>query len=306
VDLDTALTAFLYAKDHTEQTRIWYTRRLKAFLSWAEQQGVHTVSELSVGLIDDYLAYRRSPNGRQRGEGKLSTHTLHGYARAIKAFIFWAGRRKQLPKDLGQEIVMPRREEKVIQTLTPHQFDRLFTAADLGETLEYINRDKAILALLLDTGIRANELCTLAKKNVHFLTDGAYALVYGKGRREREVPLGKKSRLLLHRYLHVYRPPVDREEVFIAKGGTPLTPEGLDRLLYRLRDRAGREHFSGVRVSAHVLRHSYAVFSLEAGMDLMRLSRLMGHSSVTTTEIYLKTYTSRQARTSSISVLDHL
>jgi len=84
-----------------------------------------------------------------------------------------------------------------------------------------------------------------------------------------------------------------------------LTPEGLDRLLYRLRDRVGRQHFNGVRVSAHTFRHTYAVRYLEQGGDLYKLSRLMGHSSVVVTEGYLRAFTARAARQGG-SVLDNL
>ena len=86
----------------------------------------------------------------------------------------------------------------------------------------------------------------------------------------------------------------------------PLTPEGLDRLLYKLRDQAGAEHFKGVSVAAHRWRHTHAVKALEAGTDVYILSRQMGHSDVTTTGSYLKALSARQARQLAPSVLDSL
>src|SRR5260370_17961721 len=150
-----------------------------------------------------------------------------------------------------------------------------------------------MLAVLLDTGVRAAELCTLTLGDVTFTPDDAYLLVHGKGRKQREVPLGRTSRRLLHAYIHRVRPTVGEQHVFLAKGGGALTPNGLDQLLYRLRRRAGDGHFTGVRVSAHTFSHTYAVRSLEAGADIYKLSRLMGHSTVSTHAAYLTAFTTR-------------
>jgi integrase/recombinase XerD len=85
-----------------------------------------------------------------------------------------------------------------------------------------------------------------------------------------------------------------------------LSPEGLDRLLYRLRDQAGAEHFAGLSVAAHRWRHTHAVKSLEAGMDTFALSKQMGHSDIGVTTNYLKAVSSRQIRSMTISPLDQL
>jgi site-specific recombinase XerD len=236
----------------------------------------------------------------------LDSHTLHGHVRAIRAWLHWAAAEELLDDKVAKRIALPKREQKVLAVLTSEQVTRLFRAAEAGESAALVARDKALLAVLFDCGIRAGELCTLSLDAVHFTADDAYLLVKGKGRKQREVPLGSKSRGLLHRYIHRARPRSEHALVFVAKGGGALTPEGLDRLLYRLRDRAGVEHFTGVRVNAHRCRHTYAVRSLEAGMDVYQLSRLMGHSSVAVTEGYLKAYTSRQARRHAVSVLDGL
>jgi site-specific recombinase XerD len=167
-------------------------------------------------------------------------------------------------------------------------------------------RDKAFLALLFDTGLRAQEACDLTLENVHLAPVGSYIKVKGKGRKEREVGLGKGSALALSRYLSRARPESDLDVVFLTHDKQKMTPNGIDRMLYRLRNLAGRQHFDGVRVSAHTLRHSFAVHYLEQGGDLYKLSRLMGHESVTTTTRYLRAFQARSARLGSRSVLDNL
>lgn len=303
--LDIALTEFAYSKDHSQASRQWYRSRLGAFTAWCAEQGIAEIEDITAPFVRRYIDYRRTSPAKSGRP--LDSHTLHGHVRAIKALLNWAIREELLSEKVVKRIEMPKREQKVLAIFTPHQIDLLFAACDQGETLEYRVRDKALLAVLLDTGIRASEATGLTLEHVHFTPDEAWLHVVGKGRRQREVPLGRQARQLLHKYIHRHRPRNSKHsQVFLAKGDRPLTAEGLDRLLYRLRDRTGREHFQGVTVAAHRWRHTYAVRALEAGIDIYRLSRLMGHSSVQTTEGYLKALSARQARQNGVSVLDRL
>lgn len=293
-----------YSKDWTPASRKWFQSRLNAFIEWAEYQGVTEIEDITAPLVRRYIEQRRTLPSKT---GKpLSSHTLHGHVRALKDWLNWAVREDLLDEKVVKRIDLPKREQKVIPVFTSKQIDLLFAACERGETPEQIARDKAILAVLIDTGIRANELCTLTLDRVFFAEGEAWLLVNGKGRKQREVGLGKQARQLLHRYIHRYRrAPRDEKGVFIAKGEKPLTSFGLDQMLYRLRDKAGKEHFQGVRVSAHSFRHGYAVAYLQNGGDIYKLSRLMGHSSVQTSEGYLKAMKARDARKGSESVLDH-
>ena len=167
-----------------------------------------------------------------------------------------------------------------------------------------VARDKAILAVLLDTGIRAGELCGLMLDCVHITAKEGYLKVMGKGRKEREVPLGIKSRRLLHEYLKRFRPAVtDEDHAFLGHQHEPLSVNALDQMLYRLGRRA---KIKGVRVSAHTWRHTFAINFLAQGGDVYVLSRLMGHESVQVTEVYLRAVQASQARKTSKSVLDNL
>jgi site-specific recombinase XerD len=301
MQLAAALTEFGYAKDHSAESRRWYKSRLGAFICWGEEQGVTNIEDITTALVRRYVDYRRNTPANH-GQ-PLDSHTLHGHVRAIRALLYWAAEDDLLDRQVPKRVKLPTKEQKLLAVFTPQQLDRLMRACDSNETPQ---RDKAMLAVLLDTGIRAAELCTLTLGDVTFTPDDAYLLVHGKGRKQREVPLGRTSRRLLHAYIHRVRPTVEEQHVFLAKGGGALTPNGLDQLLYRTRRRAGAGHFTGVRVSAHTFRHTYAVRSLEAGTDIYKLSRLMGHSTVATTEGYLKAFTSRAARQGGVSVLDAL
>lgn len=307
--LDTALTEFFLSKDHTPATRRYYRTNLPPFFAWCATQTppsgpVTTIDGLTAPLVRRYLDERKQTPNARTGE-PLSSHSLYTTARAILAFLNWLAAEDLLDPKVPARIKPPKREQKVLRVLDKRQIERLFLAADTGPAATAL-RDRALLAVLLDTGIRASELCGLERADVHLSPDDGWLLVrHGKGRRQREVPLGKKARLALARYLRSH----DADAVFIGtnKGkGVPLTPSGLDQILYTLVDRAGRKHFEGLKLGAHLYRHTFAVSYLEVGGDIYRLSRLMGHSQVTTTEGYLRSFTAKQARQGSLSPLDRL
>jgi len=292
-----AVTELQYSKDWTPTTARWYTSRLNLFLTWAEAQGVTTIDAVTPALVRRYVAYLQSRPARNRA--RLDTHTIHGHVRIIRTLLFWAAAENLIDEQIPRRIKPPRKEEKVLQILSDRQIALLFRAA--SQTPMPL-RDTALLSLLLDTGCRASELCGLTLADVTFTPEAAWILVHGKGKKQREVALGKKARLALSRYLHRARYG-ESPRVFLGKKG-PLAPEGLDRLLYRLRDLAGADEFEGVSVAAHRWRHTHAVKALEAGMDVYAVSKQMGHAEIGITTNYLKAVSQRQLRQMTISPLD--
>lgn len=301
MNLDSAFTELSYSKDWTPATFLWYRKRLGAFIQWANQAGVESIEHVTAPLVRryiDYLRTRPTPKGTP-----LDSHTLHGHVRAIRTLLFWAVAEDLIDEKVPKRIKLPKREQKVLAVLSDDQIARLMREAARTPTPA---RDVALLSLLLDTGCRASEICSLTLPDVTFSPDEAWILVHGKGRKQRTVAVGKKARHALHRYIHRERSAPATQEIVFLSGKGPLTPEGLDRLLYRLRDAAGAQHFQGVSVAAHRWRHTHAVKALEAGMDIFTLSRQMGHAEIGVTTGYLKAVSERQLRRLSVSVLDHL
>lgn len=300
--LDAAYTEMCYAKDWTPKTRRWYDERIGRFLRWCQQAGIESLADITAPLVRRYLDVLRATPNHRSGQ-PLDSYTVHGHARAVRTLLFWAASEDLLDERIPKRIALPRREQKVLQVLNDGQIERMFDAAKRTETPL---RDTAILSVLLDTGVRASELTGLRLEEVTFTSDAAWLLVHGKGRKQREVGMGKRSRAALHRYIHRERRAGPEErQVFLGKQGA-LTPEGLDRLLYRLRDAAGAEHFQGVSVGAHRWRHLSAVKALEAGMDVYTLSRRLGHSDIGVTTGYLRAVSQRALRQLAISPLDSL
>jgi site-specific recombinase XerD len=293
--LESALLEFAFSKDHTPASQQWYRLRLGAFTVWLQDQGVTELEGITAPLVRRYVEYRRVTISPRTGK-PVDIHTLHGHVRAIKALLNWGAAEGLIDERLPKRVALPKRAQKLLPILTPDQVKRLTLACESV-------RDRALLSVLLDTGIRASELCGLTLDRTILTQDDAYLVVYGKGRKMREVGLGKQSRQALHRYILRERGRAHTNQaVFLGRGGAALQPEGLDRMLYRLRDRAG---LHGVRVGAHVWRHTYAFSYVALGGDVLRLSRLLGHTSVSTTQGYLTAFSARDARHGQ-SVLDQM
>lgn len=298
--LPAAVTEFFYSKDFTTDSLRFYKRTLAAFTQWAETQGVTNVSDITAPLLRRYVASVRERIAPRTGL-PLTGVSVFNYANALRTFLNFCEREGWLDEKVVRRLEMPRKEKKVLQVLSIEQIRLLFRACDASTTPE---RDRALLGVLLETGVRVAELCKLRLDDVHFEQDTAWLKVQGKGRREREVPLGRTARRALHRYIHsTRRAPSTLPYALLGKRGQ-LTQAGVDKMLYALRDAAGAHRFVGVQVSAHTMRRTFATRFLEAGGDIYHLSRLLGHSSVSTTELYVAAYTQRQVRESAVSILD--
>ena len=302
MQLEDACTELRYAKDWTVQTRQWYDRRLGQFIRWCTEQNVTSLEAIDLPLLRRYLEHLKTRRSERDPSKFLDSFTIHGHVRAIRTFLFWAADEELIDEKLPRKFKPPKREKKTIVVLKPQHIERLKAAALKTPTPL---RDTALLILLLDAGVRANELCTLEIKNVFFERERTYIIVYGKGRKQRVVPIGKTARLALWRYIHRERKDTESERVFIGRKG-PLDVEGLERLLYRLRDAAGAEYFVGVKVAPHRCRHTCAVNKLKHGQNLYAVQNDLGHSSISVTEGYLKGMTDMDILDMSVSPVDQM
>nr|MDQ3389077.1 tyrosine-type recombinase/integrase [Gemmatimonadota bacterium] len=159
---------------------------------------------------------------------------------------------------------------------------RLLDAVDLSHPLAW--RDRALLEFAYASGVRVSELIGVELR--HLSLDEEFALVYGKGAKERLVPLGRRSVGALAVYLRETRPRLERGRgggrVFLNARGTPLTRMGVWKILRAHVETAGIEK----RVSPHTLRHSFATHLLEGGADLVAVQEMLGHADISTTQVY--------------------
>lgn len=166
--------------------------------------------------------------------------------------------------------------------LSRAEVERLLEAPNLGDRLYW--RDRALLEFAYASGVRVSELITLRIRDLDL--DEGFAVVFGKGSKERLVPVGQSALRTLRVYLRELRPTLERGTgkgvVFLNNRGTPLTRMGVWKILRAQVERAGITK----RVSPHTLRHTFATHLLEGGADLAAVQEMLGHVDISTTQIY--------------------
>jgi integrase/recombinase XerD len=195
-------------------------------------------------------------------------------------FLFWVGE-GLIDVTPMNDIDSPKRERRLPKFLSTDEVETLIESAN--DAPKYSRRDRAILELLYGCGLRVSELLALRKEDLFMKED--FIRVKGKGSKERIIPLGSEAKKALIKYLSEERPLLDRKNssfLFLAKSGNKLSRMGLWKRFRQYILKSGiRKEFS-----PHTLRHSFATHLLERGASLRTVQLLLGHSDISTTQIY--------------------
>jgi integrase len=217
----------------------------------------------------DRLSGELLENGNKHAQ--LSRHTIGSYLRSVNVFLTWA---QAEGEPVGGKAKLPKPTKRLLEVLSREEIQAL-------EDVAVTERDKLMVRILADTGIRVGELVNLTTKDLINRDRNLYLRVGGKTG-ERLVPIPRLSRRL-QKYVDRGRPrDVASDRIFISlkrrPGGDygPLTPSGVEQLLQDLRQRAGITK----RVYPHLLRHSYATWALARGMNPIMLAHILGHTSL--------------------------
>jgi integrase/recombinase XerD len=224
---------------------------------------------------------------RRQSQSGLSARSLARLISAMRSFFRFLVLGGFLKKDPSARLTTPSTWLALPKFLTVEEVEALLKAPD--DKKAHGVRDRAMLEVLYGSGLRVSELAGLKTAEVN-LGDG-FLVCRGKGGKERIVPLGRSACDAVGRYLAEIRPLIDaedREEMFLSRRGRPFSRQGLWKLLRQHAVKAGL----GAKISPHVLRHSFATHLLERGADLRSVQLMLGHSQITTTQIY--THVSRE------------
>lgn len=266
-------------------------RKLQAFIGDPELASI-TADELRRFLAD--LETPRVPAGvAKRPLQALSKKQCRNIHTGLSAFYTWAVRNSYVSTHLVRLIPRPKPEQRAIEPLTKDEITTLLSACERSRRYRRAGkresdhqrttgvRDRAIILLLLDTGLRASELCGLQIR--HYDPKNKRILVFGKGDKERSLPISPNTGRALWAYLTADRKddPVNRS-LFLGRGGIPLTRSGLGQLLASLGEKAGI-----VDVHPHRFRHTFAINYLRNGGDPYALQMSLGHESMEMVRRYL-------------------
>ena len=268
--------------EHTQRT---YQALLGKFIAWAAKQGVKDWKSVELNQLMDFLSHEREravggePSDSPR---RLSGESVYLEIAALRAFYRFAEQEKLLPLNVAENLSLPRRWRRLPKALSEEEINQLLQP-EKPETPATLC-DQAILELAYASGLRLAELRNLRLEQLHLQV--GFINVIGKGNKERVVPVGQKAREALERYQEVGRPrlvkPVSTGEVFLNRRGKPFRPV---TMWLRIKKRARRAGISR-KVTPHMLRHSFATHLLEHGADLRVIQELLGHASISTTEVY--------------------
>ncbi len=249
-----------------------YARDLRQFATWAAAQ--------DLGLEQVERAHLRNYLGERR-DGGLSARSAARAASALRGFFLYLLQEGVVTADPTANLRSPSLWRTVPHVLGTDEVEALLATPDIATPAGL--RDRAMLETLYATGMRVSELVGLTLDRLRL--DPGFVRVLGKGAKERLIPLGSSARAWLGRYLTQARPGLDRvrrPQVFLNLRGGVLTRQGFWKILRAHGLRAGIDS----HLSPHVLRHSFATHLLEHGADLRAVQMMLGHASLTTTEIY--------------------
>ena len=276
----TALDRDLRRRGAAEKTRRAYGIDIQQFAGWAAAQGA-APEALEPRLVRRYAALLS-----ERGMAPTTVARKLASLRALCAILVDAGTLEHNPAEL---VASPKRPARLPRTLRPAEVFALLDRIPATTALEL--RDRAMFELAYGAGLRAEELVNLDLAGVDF--DGEEIRVEGKGSKTRFVPLGEHAAAALDRYLARARPALTGPEpdpaLLLSKSGRRLSPSDVRRRLSVWTRRAALQ----AGVSPHWLRHSFATHLLEGGADLRAIQELLGHASMSTTQIYTRVESSR-------------
>lgn len=273
--VETFLRRLEQERNFSPHTLRAYTGDLGEFIAFAQEAGASSPGAVTHPLLRNYLAQLRS-----RGLGKSSTARKLASLRSFFRFLCKEGILEANPV---KAVRTPKLDKRLPHVLSGDEIGRLLDAPSGGDLASL--RDKAILETLYSTGMRVGELTGCSVRDVDFPAE--IAKVMGKRRKERFCPLGSYALKALRAYLDArgitpIQAPRCREPLFANLRGTRLTSRSVGRMLGARLAQAGLS----AKTHPHTLRHSFATHLLDRGADLRSVQELLGHASLSSTQIY--------------------
>ena len=262
-------------KNASPHTVKQYVADIREFAAFLEQHQITAFAAVSYLHGRSYLAYLAKKG--------LSRRSIARKLSSLRSFSRFLIREGQLEQNPFQLLSTPKQEKKLPSFLYPQEVQAFFDLPDTSEPLGI--RDRLIFELLYASGMRVSELVTLTVNGVN--PSMGVALVYGKGAKERYVPIGSYACDILRKYLNYGRQKLlggreDHGILMVNYRGEPLS----DRSVRRVVDKYVETYALHLRVSPHTFRHTFATHMLDGGADLRTVQELLGHVNISTTQVY--------------------
>ncbi|MCK4907512.1 MAG: tyrosine recombinase XerC [Spirochaetes bacterium] len=258
-------------KNLSEHSIIGYKKDIEQFFDFLNQEDVEEIKKVDNLLVRDFLYHLTSAG--------MSAGTISRKLSALRVFFKYLCRIEYMTTNPASIVTAPKNRPKIPRFLSEAEMGDIIKKMDEWSDEQGI-RDRTIFYLLYSSGIRVSEMTGLKLKDIDFIAETLR--VYGKGRKERIVPIGQRALSLLKVYLDFRTGIKFTDPVFLNSRGRRLRSRSVRYLLDQLFNRL--HQFK--KISPHVLRHSFATHLLDNGADLRSVQELLGHASLSTTQIY--------------------
>ena len=250
-----------------------YSRDIGKYIEYLNKKGINNPNKITHKDITDFLFFLRS---------KIKPSSIARCLSGIKGFHKFLLREKITNTDPTEFIESPKLEKKIPSFLDLEEVEALLKAPNLKDI--HGLRDRAILELMYATGFRVSEVASLKLSDLNL--EVGFIKCRGKGSKERIVPLGNVAKHFLERYINEARERLLKGKIsiylFIGQGGKNLSRQSIWKIIKKVAKKANIRK----KISPHILRHSFATHLLERGADLRSVQEMLGHSNITTTQIY--------------------
>ena len=261
-------------KGSSPRTREAYRRDVERMIAYAGLRGANEPAALTGKLLRDFIYHLKD-----LGLSPASIRRNVSAARTYFRFLMGEG---MLVKDPSERLETPKRWRSLPEVLTVAEVEKLLASPSLDEPMAF--RDRAMLELAYGAGLRVSEWISLPVRDVAM--EEGLVRVFGKGNKERLVPIGRRAIGAVAIYLRELRPKLEhgggKGVLILNARGTPLSRMGAWKILRHHVDQAGLTK----HVTPHTLRHSFATHLLEGGADLRAVQEMLGHADISTTQIY--------------------
>jgi tyrosine recombinase XerC len=265
---DRFLNYITVEKNYSSHTVANYTADLNEFERFLDSRGGKEIKNIDYFLLRKFLSVLSQRN--------LDKRTLSRKISTLKSFFKFSLREGIVKNNPAASLIYPRLDKNLPNFLSEKEVSVILSLPDQSKFLGL--RDRAILEFLYSSGARVSEMVSCLVSDVDLI--GGVVKVRGKGRKERLLPLGEPALISLKNYLDQRQDP--NKALFVNKNKTRLTDRGVRDIIYRYIKKSALN----LKVSPHTFRHSFATHLLNRGADLRSVQELLGHSSISTTQIY--------------------
>ena len=281
---DEAINEFLLylssEKGYSENTVISYKNDILEFLNFitTEKMARDLLHIMSSRICDNYISYM--------SREKFKSTTIHRHISSLSSFYEFLVREELVKENHFKNLdKMPKVPKRLVKVVRENEIKKLFEVCDLENKLGY--RNYCLLGVLYGCGLRVSELCNMEIKDIDFTE--RLIRIHGKGNKDRDVIMYDELAQALKHYISTFRvellynsKDLNNRYVFLNKNGTQLTRVGVRKILDKLVSDCGEAY----HISPHMLRHSFATSLLDNGADIRSVQELLGHESLSTTQIY--------------------